>query len=109
MKLPNADRAEVPEKKLRDYVLSRDHPIGRFKAQFFAGLGFSAGNWDRLRDRLLELAEREDAERGPVTKYGQKYLVSGTLEGPSGAAEVVSVWIVLAGDDIPRFVTVYPR
>ena len=108
MKLPNANQAQVPEEKLLGYVLSTDHPIGRFKAQFFAGLGFTAGNWDRLRDRLRELAE-QDAELGETTEYGQKYLVSGTLEGPTGAAEVVSVWIVLAGDDIPRFVTVYPR
>jgi len=108
VKLPNADQAHVPEEKLLGYVLSTDHPIGRFKAQFFASLGFTAGNWDRLRDRLRELAE-EDAELGSTTEYGQKYLVSGTLEGPTGAAAVVSVWIVLAGDDIPRFVTVYPR
>jgi len=108
VKLPNANRAQVPEEKLLGYVLSTDHPIGRFKAQFFAGLGFTAGNWDRLRDRLRELAEK-DAELGQSTEYGEKYLVSGTLEGPTGAAEVVSVWIVLAGDDIPRFVTVYPR
>ena len=98
----------MPEEKLRGYVLSTDHQIGRFKARFFASLGFSEGNWELLRDRLLELAAG-DSDLGPASKYGQKYIISGTLEGPSGKARVQSVWIVLTGDDIPRFVTVYPR
>ncbi|MGI8785847.1 MAG: DUF6883 domain-containing protein [Acidobacteriota bacterium] len=37
-------------------------------------------------------------------------MVSGTLTGPDGVRiEVTSVWIVPAGSDTPRLVTVYPR
>jgi hypothetical protein len=36
MKLPNGDRAMVHEAKVRDYLLSTDHPIGRFKARVFS-------------------------------------------------------------------------
>jgi Domain of unknown function (DUF6883) len=32
-------------RKLRDYLLSRLHPVGRFKAPFFASLGYGADNW----------------------------------------------------------------
>jgi hypothetical protein len=42
--LPNADRAIVPEAKVRDYLLSNAHPVGRFKAVFFIALGYSAEN-----------------------------------------------------------------
>ena len=108
MKLPNAKKAIVSESKLRDYLLSTDHTIGRFKARFFAGLGFTRETWPELRSQLLNLAAG-DADLDEATAYGQKYRVSGTLEGPAGAAEVVTVWIVLAGDDAPRLVTVYPR
>jgi hypothetical protein len=108
MKLPNGDKARIPEEKILGYLLSTDHPIGRFKARFFAGLGFTTENWDELRGQLRELAKGE-ATLGPATGFGQKYLVLGTLEGPAGAAEVVTVWIVLTEDDTPRFVTVYPR
>ena len=45
----------------------------------------------------------------PIYRKNQKYLVFGRLEGPAGAADVVTVWIVLEGDDTPRLVTVYPR
>ena len=34
MKLPNADKAIISSEKLRDYILSPIHPIGRFKAAF---------------------------------------------------------------------------
>ncbi len=108
MKLPNVEKAQIPEAKLREYLLSTTHTIGRYKARFLAGLGFTSENWTELRERLQSLA-RQDAELGEATEHGEKYLVSGTLEGPIGSAEVVSVWIVMAGDDFPRLVTVYPR
>jgi hypothetical protein len=45
MRLPNADEAVIPVEELRDYLLSPTHPIGRFKATFFAGLGYTADDW----------------------------------------------------------------
>ena len=110
MKLPNAEHAIVEERKLRDYVLSRIHPIGRFKAGFFASLGFSAENWADLASELKSLALEGQASPAPPTSYGQKFVVFGTLIGTSGqSADVVTVWIVLKDDDTPRLVTVYPR
>jgi hypothetical protein len=41
VQLPNPDRAVVDDAKVRDYLLSPSHPVGRFKAVFFAALGFS--------------------------------------------------------------------
>lgn len=38
--------------KLRDYLLSRTHPVGRFKAASFLSLGYSADNWARLEADL---------------------------------------------------------
>jgi hypothetical protein len=37
--LPNADRAVIEPAKLRDYLLSTVHPLGRFKARFCTALG----------------------------------------------------------------------
>ena len=50
MLLPNADRATIEPAKLRDYLLSTGHPVGRFKARFFAALGFSAERWQELEE-----------------------------------------------------------
>jgi hypothetical protein len=50
-----------------------------------------------------------DAERILETPYGRKYEVRGMITGPSGrSADIVTVWIVLHGQDRPRFVTAYP-
>ena len=44
------------------------------------------------------------------TDYGEKYSIRATVVGPSGqSAEVVSVWVIRTGEDIPRFVTAYPE
>jgi hypothetical protein len=44
VRLPGGERAIIDPEKLRDYVLSRAHPVGRFKAAFFASLGSEIGN-----------------------------------------------------------------
>jgi len=110
VKLPNAKKAVVEERKIRDYLLSDSHPIGRFKAAFFKRVGFDQSNWDELRDALLLIVRENDAEEGDASEYGQKFLVLGRITGPSGRmAEVQTVWMIPADSDAPRFVTVYPR
>jgi len=109
VKLPRADRASIESAKIRDYLLSKAHPIGRFKFDFFAALGYSEREWPRLRIDLLKLAVTGEAGLGKASEYGQKYEVHGRLTGPSGReAEIVSVWIVLEGEETPRFVTAFP-
>jgi len=110
MKLPNAASAVVDERKVRDYLLSRSHPVGRFKAVFFARGGFTHDHAKLLTTQLLDLAANGQAQLGEGSEFGQKYLISGILRGPSGATlEVTSVWIVPKPAGIPRLVTVYPR
>ncbi len=109
MKLPGAGAATIDPAKIRDYLLSAEHPVGRFKATFFTSLGYSAEHWERLRDDLDALGCTEDAVAGLSSSYGQKYEVRGTLSGPNGrTAEVVTAWIILRGESSPRFVTAFP-
>ncbi len=108
MKIQNADRAHIPREKLQDYVLSESHPVGRFKAKFFRSLGFERTDWRALKVEILSLLDNEAKEK-ERTEYGQKYEVRGTIQGPSGKrADLVSVWIILEGEDFPRFITAYP-
>lgn len=109
MKLPAAERAVIPEAKIRDYLLSTSHPVGRFKAPFFTSLGYTSTNWQRLEKDLLALAVSADAELGKDSPYGQKYEIRGTLSGPSRrSGGVLTVWIILYGGDVPQFVTAFP-
>jgi len=109
MKLPGADAATIDPANVRDYLLSESHPLGRFKAAFFASLGYTPGQWALLRNDLQALARAEEAAAGPQSPYGQKYEVRGTLFGPNGrSAAVVTAWIILQGEKSPRFVTAFP-
>ncbi len=108
--LPNALQATVDPSKVRDYLLSPTHPIGHFKAVVFNALGYSAEGWHVLMDDLLAIAHREPAVPGQPSPYGQKYEVSGKLTGPNGrSAQFTTVWMVKAGESLPRFVTATPE
>lgn len=106
--MPGAERAVIHDAKLREYLLSTEHPIGRFKARFFAALGFVAHDFDLLERVLREQHLTQEAEPGPVDAAGQRFVIRAILRGPSGEAVVVSVWFVRAGEAFPRFVTAYP-
>ena len=109
MKLPNADSALIPVEKLRDYLLSRFHPVGRSKARFFFSLGYRPDEWALLEKEIRSLVRAGDAVETDRTAYGQKYEVQGFIEGPAGrSAHIVTVWILLHGEDAPRFVTAHP-
>ena len=109
MRLPGGERAILDPEKLRDYMLSRVHPVGRFKAAFFASLGYEVDNWQDLDRALRAAADQAEAEPDERTAYGQKYRIRSILEGPAGrSAEIVSVWIILHNETAPRLVTVMP-
>ena len=109
MAIPNPDRAVIDPAKVRDYLLSALHPIGRFKAASFASLGYTSDHADELDRDLRNHIGSARVARVEGTPYGQKYVVRGRIRGPGGReAELISVWVVLTGEDYPRFVTAYP-
>ena len=109
MLLPHADRADIDPTKLHGYLLSPTHPVGRFKARFFAALGYTADEWQALEADLRIQHLSQPAEPGARLVHGQSYTIRAILKGPNGeAAAVVSVWFIRSGSDVPHFVTAYP-
>lgn len=110
MAIMKAELAVVEPKKVRDYLLSPIHPIGRFKAAVFTALGYDQEHWEALRDDLLALARSGTSLAGQPSPYGRKYEVDGILTGPSGRSiSICTVWVVRSGEQMPRFVTAFPR
>ena len=109
MKLPRAEDAIVDIEKIRDYLLSTERPIGRFKAAFFWTLGYSHEQWEQLESDIRGFHTSEDVSEVVESRYGKKYIIRANLKGPNGEeAALVSVWIVLNDEELPRFVTAYP-
>ena len=109
MLLPHAERAEIDPEKLHGYLLSLTHPVGRFKARFFAALGYSADEWQALEADLRIQHLSQDAEPGEATPHGQPYTIQAILKGPNGeSASVVSIWFIRSSTNEPHFVTAYP-
>ena len=100
----------IDSRKLREYILSPSHPVGRFKAAYFAKLGYTQDTWQEFEAAMQACAVRDEAEPLESTPYGQKYGVRSILEGPNGMrAAVVSIWMVRKGETTPRLVTVMPE
>ncbi len=108
MKLPQAECAVVDPAKIRDYLVSTEHPIGRFKARFFRSLGYSTENWRELEGHLRKVAASCEAVELQGSPYGRKFEIRAKLHGPQRTAQVTTIWIIRSGEDFPRFVTAYP-
>ncbi len=110
MKLPSFENAIIEEDKLRNYLLSSSHPVGRFKAAFFAGFGYTQNDCKRLEEDIRKLISAQEAEEGLPSAYGQKYEVHGIMIGSKGKKfGLRTIWIVPRGETVPRFVTAYPE
>lgn len=109
VKLPNAERAFIPQRKVTDHLLSTTHPAGRSKAAFFARFGFTRAVWESLADALWRHARDNDVAVTEETPFGTSYAVDGPLTAPDGRTpRIRSVWFIETGEAIPRLVTAYP-
>jgi hypothetical protein len=109
MKLPNADNTLVERDKIVSYLLNSGHPDNGGKAQFFEGLGFQRDRWEKLAAALRTLAHEATVTQSLESPHGQKYVIVGKIESPSGrVAMVQTIWIVERGADMSRLVTAYP-
>lgn len=108
MKLPNAERAFVDVRKLRDYCLDASHPRGQHKARLFkSALGWTREQAEQVRHRLLEAVLQEDVGFLGADDYGQRYALDFPVQGLGGMVTVRSLWMIRLGEDFPRFISCY--
>jgi hypothetical protein len=111
VKLRNAHLAVADRAKVLDYLLNEAHPDNGGKAQFFASLGFTREDPERLMRALGEVAEHGKVVKSGESAHGQKYVVDGWLSAHTEESRqwsVRTVWIIDRGGDAPRLVTAYP-
>jgi hypothetical protein len=73
-------------------------------------MGYTKHNWEQLINDIKLYHLPLEAEAVEKNRYGQKYIIKGVLKGPNGKMIMFkSIWIILEGEDIPRFITIYPE
>src|SRR6202165_4654144 len=92
--LPNPDRAWIDPRKLRDYALNPNHDSGKFKAVFFAQMGYQQDSWMQLERDIRTQHLTQAIAAGKQSPHGLKYVITASLQGPVGAArQVTTVWL----------------
>ena len=62
-----------------------------------------------LHADLREIVHQGQAVAAGRNDYGEKFTVWGRLKTPAGfLRDIITVWMVLVGEDVPRFITAYP-
>lgn len=99
----------ISDNKIKDYLLSTEHPLGRFKARFFIQLGFRPDNWELLRDSIFLIAKNNHILKIIRSEYGIKFVVEGMIISPSSELAMLrTIWINLPNTLEVAFVTAYP-
>jgi len=108
-RLPNAEQAQIDPRKLRDYVLNPQHVSGRFKAEFFAQMGYTIENWELLERDIRDQHLSQAVQSSKPSVYGRKFTITAQMRGPNGAIrQITTVWIFRLGNDFAELVTIEP-
>lgn len=109
MLIPNAEKAVVNIRKLRDYCLNLEHDDGKHKARLFLSmLGMTADHAEDLRQILIEIVKTHEARLGRQDEFGQRYTLDFTIEWQNRNATLRSGWIIEHNSEIPKLTTCYP-
>ncbi|WP_057092355.1 hemagglutinin repeat-containing protein [Comamonas thiooxydans] len=108
--LIGAERAIIDQRKLKDYALNPDHPVGGNKARVFeSALGFNKENSDILMRQLQEGVMKNTPIPGKIDQYGTRFTVDIPVVGPRGSGIVRSGWIYKPGSDTPELTTIFVK
>jgi hypothetical protein len=106
MRIPNSENAIMDLGKLRDYCLSASHTKGKDKARVFvSALEVRQTDALWLRAEILRRLQSTDALRQVEDDWGVRYAVDMEITHNTKSAMIRTIWIILRGEDRPRFVT----
>ena len=109
MQVPHHHNAEVPHRKVVDYLLDQDHPDGGPKARFFADHGYTAARADVVIADLKRHISEHSVANTRTSRFGISYAVDGSIHAPDGQDIFIrTVWFIETGFNLPQFVTAYP-
>ena len=105
MNLQLHGRLKIPDQKLLGYALNPERDKNKAKA-FLLALGYTQANYEELKAKILEKANRDSFRERGDTGFGMRYNQVIEITGANGkTAKVMTAWIQ-DGDDY-RLTSVY--
>jgi len=112
MKLSDiVSRIEIDPRKLTEYALNPDHPVGADKAAIFQRvLGYNRDNYQLLLEQIQSQAMEAEAIQKSEDLHGQRYQVDLEVVGTENQRAIIQIgWIVQHETDFARLVTLYVK
>src|SRR5690606_37171890 len=92
--LAGANKAIIDPRKLTEYALNPNHPVGGNKARVFeSALGFTQNNADDLMRQIRQGVMEHTPVPGKIDQFGTRFTVDIPVVGASGDGTVRTGWI----------------
>lgn len=106
-----ASSVVVDPRKLTEYALNLDNPVGENKALVFERrLGYTKDNYEELLEQIQSGTLEGQAILKLADQHGRRYQVDLEVGGVEGQRAIVRTgWIVEPGSAVARLVTLYVR
>jgi uncharacterized protein DUF6883 len=104
---PNFENPGFDDRKLTEYALNPDHPVGGNKAKVIeSATGLTQADSAAVKQQILDQVKQGDPIPGKVDEHGSRFAKDVTLTGPNGTIVVRTAWIVDANTGETRLATV---
>ncbi|WP_420998529.1 DUF6883 domain-containing protein [Cupriavidus sp. 30B13] len=108
--LLGANRAVIDPRKLTEYALNPEHPVGGNKARVFeSAMGFTKSNAEDLMQQLRQGVMSNTPIAGKVDQFGSRFTVDIPVTGPIGNGTFRSGWIYKPGSNVPELTTIFVK
>ena len=79
--IPNVGNASIDSRKLTDYALNPEHPVGGNKAKVFeSALGYNKSNAEEFMQQIYEKLPGGRATLGKLDEFGQRCALPGFVD-----------------------------
>ncbi len=106
--LPNYQLAEIPDEKIYGYCLNSLHERGKHKARIFRQvLGISAKDGEILKSEIISNLQISEVRNIRENIHGTIYTVPLKICIFEREAEIITAWIILHNNNVPKLITCY--
>src|SRR5690242_10850163 len=108
MKLANSENAFIDERKLKDYCLNENHPLGKHKSEVFKEvLGFTEDDSQKLKEIIMGGIKEFEADFSFEDEYGTRFRVDMIINKFGRKIQLRTSWIFKTSENFPRLTSCY--